>query len=148
MTRSRRSAPPGSSRLLAALEALVEGRVTPRAQPEAGASHAPKLDRAAGRLDWGQPAHRLDRLVRAFVPWPGAWFEVSGERLKVLAAEVVAAGADAAPGTVLDDRLSIACGEGALRLVRVQRSGRAPMDATAFLRGRPIPAGTQLPRAG
>jgi methionyl-tRNA formyltransferase len=113
-------------------------------QPEEGASYAPKLGKEDGRLDWSQPAEALDRRVRAMNPWPGAFTSLSGEMLRVIAAEP-AAGRDAAPGTVLDDALLVACGGGtALRLTRVQKAGRAAMDALAFLRGTPVPAGTLL----
>jgi methionyl-tRNA formyltransferase len=113
-------------------------------QPEDGASYAPKLGKEDGRLDWSQPAEALDRRVRAMNPWPGAFTSLGGEMLRVIAAEP-AAGRDAAPGTVLDDALLVACGGGtALRLTRVQKAGRAAMDAPAFLRGTPVPAGTLL----
>ncbi|WP_424134190.1 methionyl-tRNA formyltransferase [Roseomonas chloroacetimidivorans] len=113
-------------------------------QPEEGASYAPKLGKEDGRLDWSQPAEALDRRVRAMNPWPGAFTSLGGEMLRVIAAEP-AAGRDAAPGTVLDDALLVACGGGtALRLTRVQKAGRAAMDALAFLRGTPVPAGTLL----
>ena len=83
--------------------------------------------------------------MRAFDPWPGAFFEQAGERIKVLAAEVVPVPPGAAPGTVLDARLTIACGEDAFRPLRLQRAGRAVQDVDAFLRGYAIDAGTTLP---
>ncbi len=132
----------GARALVAALDGLAAGRLHPTPQDPAGACQAPRLDRADGRLDWSRPAAELERRVRAFAPWPGAWFAHGGEPIKVLAAEP-AAGAGA-PGQVLDDRLSVACGEGALRLTRVQRAGRAPMDAARLLRGFPLPPGTML----
>ena len=89
-----------------------------------------------------QDAAAIERRVRAFDPWPGTFTTLQGTVLKVLAADV-AEGAGA-PGTVLDDRLTVACGAGALRLTRVQLAGRAAMDAAAFLRGHPVPAGTRL----
>ena len=82
--------------------------------------------------------------MRALNPWPGTWFRHDGERIKVLAAAVVEAPAAAAPGGVVDDRLTVACGSGALRLLRVQRGGRAPAEADPFLRGYPVAAGTRL----
>jgi len=100
-----------------------------------------------GSLDWRDSAVALDRQVRAFTPWPGAYFEIEPdkgrERVKVLAAEPQADGG--VPGSVLDDRATIACGEGALRLLKVQRAGKAPMEIDAFLRGFDLPAGTVLP---
>lgn len=112
------------------------------AQPEDGVTYAHKIDKAEARLDWTRTATELERAVRAFDPAPGAWFEAHGERVKLLAAEVVdQAGA---PGTVLDDRLTIACGAGALRAVRVQRAGKPAMAVRDLLNGWPIAAGTQL----
>ncbi len=112
-------------------------------QPE-GATYAPKLSRADSRLDWSRPAAELDRRIRALTPWPGTVCQLGGEMLKVLEAEPVAG--EGAPGTVLGG-LTVACGDGALRLLRVQRAGRAPVDADAFLRGMPVPAGTILSQA-
>jgi methionyl-tRNA formyltransferase len=123
------------------LRALAENPPA-RPQPEAGATYAPKLSRDDGRLDWSHPAEALDRRVRALNPWPGTFTVLGGEILKVLAA-VPAAGAGE-PGRVLDDALTVACGAGALRLLQVQRPGRAAMDAAALLRGHPVPPGTML----
>jgi len=111
-------------------------------QPEAGASYAPKLTRADARIDWTGDAIAIERQVRAFDPWPGTFTLLDGAMLKVLAA--VLADDRGAPGFVLDDRLTVACGRGAVRLVRVQIAGRAPMEAEAFLRGHKIPAGMRL----
>ncbi len=122
------------------LRALAEAPVA-EPQPEAGATYAPKLSRADSVLDWTQPAVALDRRVRALTPWPGTTCRLGGEVLKVLEAEPV--DGSGAPGTVLSG-LTIACGSGALRLLRVQRPGRAPAAADAFLRGQPIPAGAIL----
>jgi methionyl-tRNA formyltransferase len=125
------------------LQALAEEPVAVP-QPADGATYAAKLSRADGALDWGRPADELDRRVRAFNPWPGTWCRLGGHALKVLAAEP--ADGRGAPGTVLHG-LTVACGEGALRLLTVQRAGRAPMPADAFLRGMPVPAGTVLDAA-
>ncbi len=114
-----------------------------RPQPESGATYARKLDRGEARLDWRLPAAALERRVRAFDPWPGAWFVAGEERIRVLAAAL--AGGAGPPGTVLDERLTVACGEGALRLLRLQRPGRNPLDAAALLRGFALPPGTLLP---
>ncbi|MBB5695387.1 methionyl-tRNA formyltransferase [Roseomonas pecuniae] len=113
-------------------------------QPGEGTTYAPKLGKEDGRLDWSHPAPALDRRVRAMTPWPGAFTALNGEPLRVLSAEP-APGGGAPPGTVLDDSLLVACGEGtALRLTRVQRAGRGAMEAAAFLRGTPVPPGTVL----
>jgi methionyl-tRNA formyltransferase len=135
----------GAHLAVEALEGLAAGRLVPRPQPHAGVTYARKLDRTAGRLDWQLPATALERQVRAFDPWPGTFFEFTGERIRVLAAAVEGeAAGDPAPGVVLDERLAVACGEGVLRLLRLQRPGRATLDAAAFLRGFAIPPGTRL----
>ena len=120
----------------------LEEHPAPVPQPDEGATYAPKLTREDGRLDWSHPAPALDRRVRALNPWPGTWAMLGDEVLKILAARPEEGTGE--PGTVLDDRLLVACGTGALRPLRVQRPGRAPMAADALLRGRPIPAGTRL----
>jgi methionyl-tRNA formyltransferase len=119
----------------------LEEAPPPVPQPD-GATYAPKLTKDSGRLDWTQDATSLDRIVRAMVPWPGAWTTLDNEVLKVLAARREHGSGQ--PGTVLDDNLLVAAGQGALRLTRVQRPGKAPMDAAAMLRGRPIAPGTVL----
>ena len=124
------------------IDQLASGRITPHPQPDQGVTYAPKVDKAEARLDWSRPAPFLERQLRAFNPWPGCWTDLDGERLLVLEGEL-AAGVGA-PGEVLDDRMTIACGEGALRLTRVQRAGGRPMSADAFLRGFPLPVGVRL----
>jgi methionyl-tRNA formyltransferase len=114
----------------------------PVKQPKEGVTYAPKLEREHGRLEWNLDAVELDRMVRAFDPWPGTFTTLDGAVLKVLAA--VRSPGEGVPGTVLDNALTVACGSGALRLTRVQAPGRAAMNATAFLRGRMVPAGTVL----
>jgi methionyl-tRNA formyltransferase len=135
----------GARLVVAALDGVAAGRLSPKPQPGAGATYAKKLRRGEGALDWRRPAVALERAVRAFDPWPGTFFEQAGEHIKVLAAEVVPAPPGAAPGTVLDTRLAIACAEDAFRPLRLQRSGRAAQDVDAFLRGYAIAAGTILP---
>ena len=114
----------------------------PVPQPEQGATYAPKLTRGDGHIDWTESAAALDRRVRALNPWPGTFSQLGGETLKILAAQPEAG--TGAPGTTLDDALLVACGDGALRLTRVQAPGRSALEASDFLRGRQIPAGTQL----
>jgi methionyl-tRNA formyltransferase len=140
----------GAEMIVSTLAGLAAGTVQAHPQPEDGVTYAGKLSRAEARLDWRRPAVELERQVRAFAPWPGAHFTANGETIKVLAAKVLAGemetGDDtAAPGTVLDERLTVACGTGALRPTQVQRGGRAACDTDAFLRGFAIPAGTRLP---
>ena len=111
-------------------------------QPEDGVTYAKKIDKAEARLDFTRPAEELERQVRAFAPAPGAFFELAGERFKLLAAELVAGAG--APGTTLDDALTIACATGAIRVALIQRAGKPVMESAALLRGLPIPAGTRL----
>ena len=124
-----------------AVQALADPPA-PVPQPAEGATYAPKLSRADGRLDWTQQAEVLDRRVRGLTPWPGTWAMLGGEVLKVL--EAAPEAGSGPPGTTLDPALLVACGAGALRLLRVQRPGRGPMDSAALLRGLPIPPGTML----
>ncbi len=123
------------------LHALDE-QPLPTPQPADGATYAPKLGRDDAPLDWSETAETLDRRVRALNPWPGTRTTLRGEVLKIVAA--VPEPGSGLPGTLLDDRLAVACGQGVLRLRRLQRPGRAAMDAAAFLRGTAIPAGTVL----
>jgi methionyl-tRNA formyltransferase len=120
----------------------LETRPAPVPQPAEGATYAAKLTRDSGRLNWAHPAAQLDRQVRGLTPWPGTWAMLDTEVLKILRAEPALG--SGLPGAVLDEGLLIACGEDALRLLRVQRPGRAPMDAAALLRGFAIPPGTRL----
>ncbi len=132
----------GAEMIVEALDGLQRGTLTATAQPEVGVTYAEKLDRGEGRLDWRLAAEVLERRIRGLTPWPGAWFEHEGRRIKVLAAETAVG--EGPVGTLLDDRLTVACGEGALRLLRVQKQGRGPMDANAFLRGTPMARGLRL----
>jgi methionyl-tRNA formyltransferase len=113
-----------------------------RPQPEHGVTYAPKVEKHEARLDFRRSAVEVERQVRAFNPVPGAFFEYAGERIKVHAAEVVEA--SRVPGTVLDEALTIACAEGALRPTLVQRGGRAAMTPAELLRGFAIPMGAVL----
>jgi len=128
----------GARLALAALASPPE----PMPQPAEGATYAPKLSRDDGRIDWTRDAASIERRVRAFDPWPGTFTALDGAVLKILAASVT--DGSGPPGTVLDDRLLVACGRGALRLTRVQLAGRAAMDAAAFLRGHPLVPGARL----
>ncbi len=114
----------------------------PVPQPEEGVTYAAKIDKAEARVDWSGAAEQVERQVRAFAPAPGAWFEVAGERLKLLAAEI--ADGNGSPGEVLDDRLTVVCGNGAIRPTLLQRAGRGPMSPADLLRGFPVALGTVL----
>ena len=115
----------------------------PRPQPEAGVTYAAKIDKAEARLDWGEGATMCERRVRAFAPTPGAWFELAGERVKLLVADIETVAGE--PGMVLDDRLLVGCGEDSLRPTLVQRAGKGALPLGEFLRGLPVAAGTRLP---
>ena len=114
----------------------------PRPQPEEGVTYASKIDKAEARIDFTRPAVEIERQVRAFNPAPGAYFDVAGERLKVLSAAIV--DLSGAPGDVLDGQLTIACGERAIRPLAVQRAGRGVMTSDELLRGFSIGLGTRL----
>jgi methionyl-tRNA formyltransferase len=131
----------GGKLIVAALDRLDD--LTPQPQPDNGVTYAKKIGRDEAWLDWRLSAARLERQIRAFDPWPGAQFRFGEERIRVLAARIED-GSEAAPGTVLDAGLAVACGEGTLRPTRLQRAGRAPMDTVALLRGFAIPPGTVL----
>ncbi|MDA1097726.1 MAG: methionyl-tRNA formyltransferase [Proteobacteria bacterium] len=134
----------GAPMMVEALRGAASGQLQVHPQPEVGVTYAKKIDKAEACIDWSRPAVELDRLIRGLSPFPGAWCERQSVRIKVLLARPEMGEAGAPPGTVLDDNLLIACGEGALRLSRLQRSGRAVMAAADFLRGNPLQPGDQL----
>jgi methionyl-tRNA formyltransferase len=115
-------------------------------QPEGGVTYAHKIDKAESRLDFARDAIDLERQVRAFAPSPGAWFELEGERYRVLKAEVVAG--EASSATTIDDNLTIACGHAAIRPLLIQRAGRPAMAVDDLLRGRAVPTGTPIGNLG
>jgi methionyl-tRNA formyltransferase len=126
----------GAELMPRALAALDRGTLTLTPQPKAGVTYADKISKGETRIDWSKPAKAVHDHIRGLSPFPGAWFEAEGTRIKVLRS-MQAHGAGA-PGTVLDDGLTIACGEGAVRLVELQRAGRQPMKAEDFQRGASI----------
>lgn len=132
----------GAALMRDTLEKLERGEITETPQPDAGVTYAHKITPAETRIDWTRPAREVDWMIRGLSPAPGAWFELDGVRMKVLMSRL-GAGAGA-PGETLDDALLVACGEGAVRLLKVQREGRGPMEAEAFLRGQPISTGVRL----
>jgi methionyl-tRNA formyltransferase len=132
----------GAEMIVEALARLDD--LVPVPQPEAGVTYAAKIDKAEARVDWTWPAAEVDRLIRGLSPFPGAWCDIGGERVKLLLSEVAEGLPGAVPGTVLDDRLTVACGTGAVRITEVQRAGRAAAPAEAVLRGFPVPAGSVL----
>jgi methionyl-tRNA formyltransferase len=130
----------GSSLIIKVLNDLMEDKIWLTDQPEDGVTYAKKLERSEGHIDWRKPAEDIERLIRAFTPWPGSWFEVKGERIKILSAQVE--NIDGVPGTVMDDKLTISCGVDGLQLNTVQRAGKSPMTVAEFLRGFKLPIGT------
>ena len=141
-----RLAAAGAELIVATLADIAAGRATETAQTDEGVTYAKKIRAKEARIDWTRPAAEVDRKIRGLSPFPGAWFELATEkgpvRVKALLSEP--ADGEGAAGSVLDDALRVACGEGAVRLLRVQREGRGPQDAEAFLRGTPVAAGTVL----
>jgi methionyl-tRNA formyltransferase len=135
----------GARLILDAIDGVARGTLVARPQPSAGVTYAAKLRREEARLDWRLSAVALERQVRAFDSWPGAYFCGRGERIRVLMADADPQSAAAPPGTVLDECLSVACGEGVLRPLRLQRPGRTALDTAALLRGFALPPGTVLP---
>lgn len=135
-------APLGARLMLVALGALERGSLQLTPQPAGGATYATKIDKSETRIDWAKPWNQVHDHCRGLSPFPGAWFELAGNRVKVL--RTTKGEGKGAPGTVLDDELTIACGDGAVRLVELQRAGKQPMQADEFLRGTQIARGTVL----
>ena len=136
----------GAEAIVAAIGAWQAGRITPVPQPVEGATYAAKLSKAEARIDWSQPAVAIDRQVRAFNPWPVAETAWNGRQLRIWRCEPEPSGAGAAPGTVLEsssDRIVVATGDGALRLLQLQQAGRRAMSAAEFLNANTL-AGARL----
>jgi methionyl-tRNA formyltransferase len=136
----------GAALMVDTLAALARGSARPRPQPEAGATYARKIKTSEARIRWDQPAEEVDRRIRGLSPFPGAWFEAPGVRgpVRIKALLSQAEDGDGAPGEVLDDELLIACGAGAVRILRAQREGRAAADSEEFLRGFPLAPGARV----
>ena len=136
----------GATLMVRALSALERGSLDCQPQREEGVTYARKIEKAEARIDFGADAAAVHNMIRGLSPFPGAWFEIGPEgkreRIKVLRA--VLAEGQGAPGEVLDDKLTVACGSGAVRLTELQRAGKKPMSAEEVLRGFAIPAGTLL----
>jgi methionyl-tRNA formyltransferase len=130
----------GAQAIVDALEHLPG--LTPEVQPEEGVTYAQKIDKVEARVDWSKPAIEVDRQIRGLSPFPGAWTEIDGQRVKLLASRL--ADGTGAAGMVLDDALTVACGEGAVSLLRLQRAGKGAQDKDVFLRGMPVAKGAQL----
>ncbi len=139
---NNRLAGQGARMLCEALNLLETGALTITPQAESGVTYAAKIDKAEARIDWTRPATDLDAHIRGLSPFPGAWFEIAGERVKVLLA--IPAEGSGKPGTALNDTGLIACGTGALQLQTVQRAGKPALPIDAFLRGFDLPKGINL----
>jgi methionyl-tRNA formyltransferase len=124
------------------VETLAIGQFEGEPQPAEGVTYAAKISKDEARIDWTRPAGEIERHVQGLAPFPGAWFEIAGERIKLLAAEAVEA--SEAAGTVIDGALTIACGDGAIRPRLLQRAGHKPLSLDAFLRGFAIASGTRI----
>ena len=132
----------GAKLMAQAISELEQGRLTFTPQPEDGITYAAKIDKVETRIDWGRPWNNVHDHIRGLSPFPGAWCELGGDRVKVLrSAKGEGSGA---PGTVLDDRLTVACASGAVRIVELQKAGGRPMKAEEFLRGTPVRPGLAL----
>ncbi len=136
----------GADLMVRALDALERGSLQLTPQPEEGVTYASKIEKNATRIDWTRPWKTVHDHCRGLSPFPGAWFELPGAgapaRIKVL--RTTRGEGTATPGTVIDDKLTVACGDGAVRILELQRAGRQPMKAEEFLRGTPLAADTRL----
>ncbi|HEY1473151.1 MAG TPA: methionyl-tRNA formyltransferase [Pseudolabrys sp.] len=132
----------GADLMLRALAAAERGSLALMPQPETGATYAAKIGKDETRIDWAKPWQEVHNHIRGLSPFPGAWFELGGVRVKALRS--TKGEGNGTPGTALDDRLTIACGDGAIRLRQVQRAGKQPMQVEEFLRGTPVNAGSRL----
>lgn len=132
----------GAGLMVRALAALERGGIAERPQAAEGATYAKKIAKDETRIDWTRSAREIDCVVRGLSPAPGAWCEARGERVKILYAQPVSG--NGAPGEVMDDELTIACGDGALKLLRLQRAGRGVLGPTEFLRGFALQRGERL----
>ncbi len=141
-----RLAAAGAELIVHTLADIEASRAVAVAQPQDGVTYARKISAKFARLDWTKPGRGLDGKIRGLSPFPGAWFELPTDKGPVRVKALLSAFEDVrgAPGMTLDDRLLVGTGEGAVRLLRVQREGRGPQDAEVFLRGTPVPAGVGL----
>jgi methionyl-tRNA formyltransferase len=134
--------PLGADLMMRAIAAAERGTLALTPQPVEGVTYAEKISKDETRIDWSKPAAQVHNHIRGLSPFPGAWFELGGVRVKVLRS--TRGEGSGKPGTALDDKLTIACGSGAVRLVQVQRAGAKAMMADEFLRGTPVKAGTKV----
>ena len=132
----------GAELMQLTLAALERGTLDPKPQPAQGVTYSEKITNAETRIDWSKPGKQVHDHIRGLSPYPGAWFELNGARVKALRSSK--GEGSGAPGAALDDKLTIACGEGSVRLVQIQRAGKQPMSAEDFLRGTPVARGAKV----
>jgi methionyl-tRNA formyltransferase len=132
----------GARLIVRTLDDVINGSLHPIPQPDQGVTYASKLTREDGKIDWAKPAVEIERQIRALHPWPGCFFSLNGEAVKLLEAKIV--DKTGQPGTLLDDHFTVACGKQALQLQKLQRPGRTSTDGSSFLRGLRISVGTRL----
>ena len=133
----------GSKMIVRAVDDLIAGRIKGTPQPKDGITYAHKLTREDGRINWAKPAAEIERQIRSLQPWPGVFFLLENEPIKVLSAEIIA-NKSGTPGTLLDDSFTVACGENALQIKSLQRSGKNATDGASFLRGLRLKPGQTL----
>jgi methionyl-tRNA formyltransferase len=130
----------GARLMRQAMRALERGTLQLTPQPNEGVTYAAKISKAETRIDWNRPAHEVLRHIHGLSPFPGAWCEMplegAASRVKILLCEMASGSGE--PGAILDDRLTIACAQGAVRIIDLQRAGKQPMNAEEFLRGTPL----------
>ena len=134
----------GADLMVRALGAMERGSLTLTPQPEAGATYASKIGKDETRISWARPWQEVHDHIRGLSPFPGAWFEIAGEGTRIKALRTTKGEGTGVPGTVLDDQLTVACADGAVRILELQRAGRQAMKAGEFLRGTSVAVGTRL----
>jgi methionyl-tRNA formyltransferase len=139
-----RLAPLGADLMADVLGDLEHGPPPLTPQPKAGVTYAPKIDKNETRIAWARPWREVHNHIRGLSPFPGAWCEIAGDGARIKLLRTTGGEGGGAPGTVLDDHLTVACGDGAVRILELQRAGRQAMKADEFLRGTRVAAGTRL----
>jgi len=134
----------GADLMVRALGAMERGSLTLTPQPEAGATYASKIGKDETRISWARPWQEVHDHIRGLAPFPGAWFDIAGEGTRIKVLRTTKGEGTGVPGTVLDDQLTVACADGAVRILELQRAGRQAMKAGEFLRGTSVAVGTRL----
>jgi methionyl-tRNA formyltransferase len=134
----------GADLMVRALGAIERGSLTLTPQPEAGVTYASKIGKDETRISWARPWQEVHDHIRGLSPFPGAWFEIAGEGARIKVLRTTKGEGAGVPGTVLDDQLTVACADGAVRILELQRAGRQAMKAGEYLRGTSVAAGTRL----